>query len=142
MNFDGLLYILGLPMMIMTFLLIGVNTVMYLIGGMSTGVLLFNYLKYIVATFIVPILTSIAILIIDKRPIRPMLKGIILFPVFMGSWIIINIKCMIKPNTKWEKIEHGRDIKIDEMKNKKKTKKSKNSNDKEESIISKNENNK
>ena len=71
-----------------------------------------------------------------------MLKGIILFPVFMGSWIIINIKCMIKPNTKWEKIEHGRDIKIDEMKNKKKTKKSKNSNDKEESIISKNENNK
>ena len=127
MNFDGLLYILGLPMMIMTFLLIGVNTAMYLVGGMSTGVLLFNYLKYIVATFIVPILTSIAILIIDKRPIRPMLKGIILFPIFMGSWIIINIKCMIKPNTKWEKIEHGRDIKIDEMKNKKKSKKEKKS---------------
>lgn len=127
MNFDGLLYILGLPMMIMTFLLIGVNTAIYLIGEMSIGVLLFNYLKYIVATFIVPILTSIAILIIDKRPIRPMLKGIILFPIFMGSWIIINIKCMIKPNTKWEKIEHGRDIKIDEMKNKKKSKKEKKS---------------
>ena len=33
-----------------------------------------------------------------------MWKGILLYPVFMGSWIVINIKCLIKPNTEWEKI--------------------------------------
>ena len=118
MNFDGLLYILGLPMMLMSFLLIGVNTAMYLIGGMTTGVLIFNYFKYILVTLFVPILTAIFVLIIEKRPIRPMLKGLILYPVFMGSWIVINIKCMIKPNTKWEKIEHEKDVKIEEIKKK------------------------
>ena len=50
-----------------------------------------------------------------KKPIKPMIKGILMYPIFMGSWIIINIKCLIKPNTKWEKIEHVRSIKINEV---------------------------
>ena len=53
---------------------------------------------------------------LDKRKIRPMLIGILGYPLFLGSWIIINLKCLIKPNTKWEKIEHVRDINIQEVK--------------------------
>ena len=54
-------------------------------------------------------------MILDKRPIKPMIKGLLCYPLFLGSWIVINIKCMIKPDTKWEKIEHVRDIKINEV---------------------------
>ena len=115
MNFDGLLYILGIPMMIITFLLIGVNTVLYFADGMTTYELLKNYVMYIISTFIVPIITALLIMLIDKREIKPMLKGLILYPVFMGSWIIINIKCIIKPNTTWEKIEHKKNVKIHEI---------------------------
>ena len=39
-------------MMLITFLLLGINTVIFLADGMSAGMLIFNYLKYIVATFI------------------------------------------------------------------------------------------
>lgn len=115
MNFDGLLYLMGIPMMIVTFLLLGINTIIFLAHGMSAGMLIFNYAKYLIATLIVPVLTAVFVLIIEKKPIRPMLKGIVLFPVFMGSWIIINIKCIIKPNTQWEKIEHKRNVKINDM---------------------------
>ena len=115
MNFDGFLYLMGIPMMIVTFLLLAINTIIFLADGMSAGMLIFNYLKYIVATFIVPVLTAIFVMIIEKKPIKKMWKGILLYTVFMGSWIVINIKCLIKPNTEWEKIEHKRNVKINDM---------------------------
>ena len=62
-----------------------------------------------------PPLTAILTLLLDKRPIKPMLKGILCYPLFLGSWILINIKALIKPNTTWEKIEHVRDIKMNEV---------------------------
>ena len=85
MNFDGFLYLMGIPMMIVTFLLLAINTVIFLADGMSAGMLIFNYIKYLVATFIVPVFTAIFVMIIEKKPIKKMWKGIILYPVFMAS---------------------------------------------------------
>jgi hypothetical protein len=55
-------------------------------------------------------------MIIDKKPIRPMIKGLILYPLFLGSWLLINFKCLFKRDTKWEKIEHNVSKSIEEMK--------------------------
>ncbi len=115
MNFDGLLYILGIPMMLLTFLLLGVNLAIYLVNGMTFIDLINNYSRYLFATFLMPIAIAVLIMVLDKRPIKPMLKGLILYPIFMGSWILINLKCIIRPNTKWEKINHVRDVKINEI---------------------------
>ena len=115
MNFDGFLYILGIPMMLITFLLLGVDSAIYFADGMTFDELMYNYGRYLVATFILPIATAVLIMALDKRPIKPMIKGLLMYPIFMGSWIIINIKCLIKPNTKWEKIKHVRDVKINEV---------------------------
>lgn len=115
MNFDGLLYMFGIPMMILTFLLLGVNTLLYLGAEMTLGELIANYARYLIATFILPVLTGTAIMALDKREIKPMIFGILCYPLFLGSWILINIKCLIKPDTKWEKIEHVRDINIAEV---------------------------
>jgi len=52
---------------------------------------------------------------LDKRPVKPMIKGLICFPLFMGSWILINIKALIKPDTTWKKIEHVRSVKANEL---------------------------
>ena len=116
MNFDGLLYMLGsIPMFIMTIVLVILNFVMYIFGGMSVTDLLINCLKYIFSTFFLPIFVGIIIMIIDKKPIKPMIKGLALFPLFLGSWLLINFKCLFIRNTKWEKIEHVRDIKIKDV---------------------------
>ncbi len=116
MNFDGLLYMFGIPMMLLTMLLLGINGLLYLGAEMTANELIGNYVRYLVATFILPVITGVAIMALDKRKIRPMLKAIICYPLFLGSWILINLKCIIKPNTKWEKIEHVRDINIKEVK--------------------------
>lgn len=115
MNFDGLLYMFGIPMMILTFLLLGVNTLMYMGAEMSLFDLMMNYVRYLGATFILPIGTAAIVMALDKRDIKSMIVGLLCYPLFLGSWILINIKCLIKPNTKWEKIEHVRDVKINEV---------------------------
>ena len=116
MNFDGLLYILGsIPMFIVTLLLLLINFIMYLAKGMTGAELLINILRYLIPTFILPILTAVLIMILDKKPIKPMIKGLIFYPLFLGSWLLINFKCLFVRNTKWEKIDHVRDIKINEV---------------------------
>jgi len=115
MNFDGFLYIMGIPMMLITFLLLAVNSLIYVVGDMTGFDLILNYGKYLFATFLLPIATAVLIMLLDRRPIKPMIKGLIAYPLFLGSWILINIKCLIKPNVKWEKIHHVRDVKINEV---------------------------
>ena len=78
--------------------------------------LIWNLLRYVVPTFFLPILTGIMIMALDKRPIKPMLKGLLCYPLFLGSWLVINFKCLFKRETSWEKINHVRDIKIAEVK--------------------------
>ena len=115
MNFDGLLYMFGIPMMILTFVLLGINTLMYVENEMLFSDLILNYARYLIATFILPIVAASIVMLLDKRDFKSMAFGLMCYPLFLGSWILINIKCLIKPNTKWEKIEHVRNVKIDEI---------------------------
>lgn len=116
MNFDGLLYIVGsIPMFIITILLLLVNAGLYLGKGLTGMELLMNYARYIVPTFFLPILTAILIMKIEHKEVKPMAKGLLCYPLFLGSWLAINFKCLFKRNTKWEKIEHVRNIKINDL---------------------------
>ena len=117
MNFDGLLYIVGTaPMFVITILLLLSNAVVYLGQQMTTSAFIINILKYVIPTFIIPIFTAIAIMIIDKKPVLKMWKGLIMYPVFLGSWLVINFKCLFKRDITWDKIEHNRDVKIEDTK--------------------------
>ena len=117
MNFDGFLYIVGTtPMFVLTLLLLFINGVMYAASAMTNAELIINILNYVFPTLLLPIVTAVIAMFLDKKPIKPMIKGLLLYPAFMGSWIIINFKCLFKRETKWEKINHVRDIKITEVK--------------------------
>ncbi len=115
-NFDGLLYIVGsIPMFILTIILLLSNFVLYAGEGMTQIELISNILKYLIPTFVLPSLTAAFVMFLDGKPIKPMIKGFFTYPLFMGSWILINIKCLFKRDTKWEKINHVRSIRIDEV---------------------------
>ena len=117
MNFDGFLYIIGsIPMFIISIILLLLNAIVYLTKGMTTTAFIINILKYVVPTFFLPIFIALIIMIIDKKPVKKMWKGIIMYPIFLGSWLVINFKCLFKQDTSWEKIEHNRDVKIDDVK--------------------------
>lgn len=116
MNVDGLLYIIGsIPLFIATIILVLSNFVIYLANQMTAGDLIINVLKYIIPTFLFPVFSAMLAMYLDKRPIKPMLKWLVYYPLFMGSWLVINFTCLFRKNIKWEKIEHVRDIKIKEV---------------------------
>lgn len=116
MNFDGFLYIIGsIPMFIITLVLLLTNFLMYAGNGITRLDLMVNLVRYLVPTFIFPILTGVLVMWLDRRPIRPMIKGLLCYPLFMGSWLLINFKCLFKRDIKWEKINHVRDIKITDV---------------------------
>ncbi len=117
MNFDGLLYMLGsIPMFVITILLLVLNAISYLFNGMTTPDFIMNIIRYIVPTFFLPILTALIIMVIDKKPIKKMWKGLLMYPIFLGSWLLINFKCLFKRDTTWEKIDHVRNVKIEDKK--------------------------
>lgn len=116
MNLDGLLYIIGsIPMFIVSMILVFSNFAIYLFDTMSTFELIVNIIKYIIPTFCFPIFTALFTMYLDKKPIKPMLKWTIFYPLFMGSWLLINFKCLFKQDTTWEKIDHVRSVKIKEI---------------------------
>ena len=117
MNFDGLLYIAGTtPILVVTFGLILINCIMYVSKAMTTWLFIVNILNYLIPTLLFPIFTALFVMVLEKKPIKPMIKGLLFYPAFMGTWVIINLKCLFKRETTWEKIEHVRDIKIAEVK--------------------------
>ncbi len=116
MNFDGFLYIIGsIPMFVLTLVLLGTNFLMYAGDGMTKTELIINILRYLIPTFLLPIGTALIAMLLDRRPIKPMIKGLACYPLFMGSWLLINFKCLFKRETTWEKITHARNIKIGDV---------------------------
>ena len=116
MNFDGLLYMLGTtPMLILTSLLVILNIVLFLQGGMTTIDFLIQILEYVVPTVLILPFMGIVVMSLEKKPIKPMIKGLILYPVFMGSWLLINIKCLFVRDTEWKKIDHVNSKKIEDV---------------------------
>ena len=116
MNFDGLLYILGsIPMFVLTLILLAINFIMYIANGITAWELVENILRYLIPTFLLPIGTAILIMLLDRKPIKPMWKGLLCYPLFLGSWLLINFKCLFKRDTSWDKIEHVRNIKINDV---------------------------
>ena len=116
MNFDGLLYIVGsIPMFVLSMILVFSNVAIYLLDSMTTFELIMNILRFVVPTFFLPIFTALITMYLDKKPIKPMLKWALYYPLFMGSWLLINFKCLFKQDTSWEKIDHVRNVKIKEI---------------------------
>ena len=116
MNLDGLLYMFGsIPMFIISIVLLVINAIVYLNKGMTSTAFAINILRFVVPTFFLPIGVALLIMILDKKPISKMWKGLLMYPVFLGSWLLINFKCLFQKNTTWDKIEHTRNVKIDDI---------------------------
>ena len=116
MNFDGLLYLLGTaPMLVLTLLLVILNIGLFATGAMSGLDFVIQLLKYVIPTVLVLPFMGLVVMYLEKKPIKPMLKGLVLYPAFMGSWLLINIKCLFKRDTEWKKIEHNNSKKIEDI---------------------------
>jgi len=58
-------------------------------------------------------LIAMFVIIITKKSIKKNLKGIVTFPIFVLSWILINVTIMLKHEQVWEEMKHTRKVTID-----------------------------
>ena len=119
-SFDMALVYLGPLMQVLNF----INIVMLLIFKMFGVTLhdLFSYafasgLSFFLITSFIGILIEVFMLILKKKKVLPLINGILLFPLFIVSWIPINIICILKKHTKWEEIKHDRNVQIKDVVN-------------------------
>ena len=114
-SFDGLVYIMCVPVIVISVLLIIVNFIMWTLEKMTFKNMILSVLAMLVAGYAAYALAGIIIIIMDGRSLKKMWKGILLYPFFMASWAILNFFCLFKKDVEWEKIEHVKDVSIDEM---------------------------
>lgn len=88
------------------------------------GIELSDFFSYLYASgllfFVIFYISNVAVNIFvvkyNKKKVSSILSGIILFSLFLATWIPINIVCMFKKTESWEEIKHDRsDVKIDEL---------------------------
>ena len=79
--------------------------VVFTIGGIVGFI--FSYL----ATFVVTLFVTLY----NKKSVSGMLPSLILFTLFMLSWIPINVVCLFKKNVKWHHIGHNKSVSIEEI---------------------------
>ena len=58
---------------------------------------------------------SLFVLLYNHKKARRVISGILMFAVFILTWIPINIICLVKKDIKWEPIKHNRDVKINSL---------------------------
>lgn len=116
LNLDGVFYIFGsIPMFIISMISVFSTFIMYLIDGMAIEGVIINMLMFLIPSILLPIISAIFAMWLEKKPIKPMIKGLLCYPIFMATWLVINFKCLFKRQTTWEKINHVRSIKIDDV---------------------------
>ena len=116
MCFDGLLYILGTtPIFIMTILVALIGIIINLYNGATGAEVLLGLALSAFQAYGLSIGLGLSMMFLEKKPIKPMVKGLITYPIFLFTWLLINAKCLVKRQTVWEKIEHVRNIKIGEV---------------------------
>ena len=89
-----------------------------------TGVELFDFFSYLYAmgilffvlSYLATVSMNIFVVKYNKKSIKNVFSGIILFALFLATWIPINIICIFKKTEKWEEIKHDRsNVDLDEL---------------------------
>ena len=66
-------------------------------------------------SFAVSCILSVFVLLIERKWNPRMLRGVLVYWLFLASWIPINLSCMIHKCTTWEEIRHTRSIRLSDL---------------------------
>lgn len=77
---------------------------------------LFTYdIWFLLVSYFLCIFLAIFVVKYNKKEIKNVFSGILAFPIFMITWIPINLICMFKRKIVWEPVKHERSIAIDHL---------------------------
>ena len=69
----------------------------------------------LITTYLISILVAVLAIKLNKKEVKLYIKGILTLPIFILSWIPINIYAIFKRDINWEPIKHTRTISIENI---------------------------
>ena len=99
---------------IMTIMLVLYHIIGIKLSDIFSFMFAYRYL-FFALSYIVSILIAVFVVKYNKKNVKKTLTGIMTFPIFILTWIPINIVCLFTKKIKWEPIKHTRDISIDNI---------------------------
>lgn len=73
-------------------------------------------LLFFVLGYLGNVILNIFVVMYNKKNVKEIMSGILLFTWFMITWIPINFICIFKKDLAWEPIKHNRSMDIDQIK--------------------------
>ena len=117
-NLDMLFVFFSPIVQVITFLVILIDILIKIFNmgfiPFINSYILSSYISLIISYLITLILSSFVVLH-NKHSLKEALTGIILFVLFIASWIPINIICLFKRKIEWKHIEHNANISINDV---------------------------
>ena len=113
---DGLLFLFFIPSVSVGVLGMLVNALIY-----STDLAAFLHIIPLlvlggIALWLAVMGQAILVLWMEKKPIKPMWKAILYYPVFLLSWMAINFVGLYYQSKVWKPIDHTKKMGIEQIK--------------------------
>lgn len=68
-----------------------------------------------IISYVATLIVTLFVTVYNKKSISGMLPALILFTLFMLTWMPINVVCLFKKNVKWHHIGHDKNVNIDDI---------------------------
>ena len=81
----------------------------------STPVFTSLFLSVLVS-YAVSTAMAVAVTLLERKPVIPMLRGILSYWVFLISWLPVNACCLVHRTTEWKSIAHTRSMGLSQIK--------------------------
>lgn len=59
---------------------------------------------------------AMLVVLMERKPLLPMLRGVFGYWTFVASWVPINLVCLFRRTTEWKAIAHTRGVKLSQIK--------------------------
>lgn len=103
---DAMIYTLGMPMMLVSLVVTLIDISKIIFFEKFTILSLLGGLKFSIITILISIIQAISITILENKNIKKVWKGIATYPIFLISWVLINVVAFFKANLEWKPINH------------------------------------
>lgn len=116
---DVCIYLMGMPVVIISLLSSLLNFIKVLIMPMKQGYMLFkDNLEFIGPFIICSILQALIIVLLENKDVKKVWHGIITYPIFLVICFLINLAAFFNTKMAWKPIKHVRAVKINDIQTK------------------------
>lgn len=112
---DAIIYMLGLPLLWISLVMTVLNLVKFLFVPSGGLIWLEKFVTLNVVGALLLTLQALLVILIEKKDIRKVAKGVITYPLFLLSWFGINVSAFFNTKLEWKPIKHIRAVDIKEV---------------------------